>query len=231
MESALRSVTPPVAGSMTDLTDMHPSAAEGPLRSDFEPWAVRMEASLHVELNALKRQVSASEVVLSGLATSQADHAAHITALESMSKAHLHRMRQHQLRIEDSENRSRQNNIKLQGIPKATSGTNLRPTVISILNQVLEREVSSPIEHDQVHRVGGQGGGCPRDVLCQVHYYTLNEALLRKAWYLGPVDFDGYSIHLYPDLSRNSSPAPAGSNMPGGSYLHLGPLLQHQGEP
>lgn len=119
----------------------------------------------------------------STLATTQADHATRLMVLKPASKAHLYQVRQHQLRIEDSENRSCRNNNRLKGIPKATSGTDLRPTAISILNQVLGREASSSIELDRVHRVGGPGGdrgGCPRDVLCRVHYYTLKEELLQS---------------------------------------------------
>lgn len=80
-------------------------------------------------------------------------------ALESASTVHPQRLWQHQLCIEDSENRSHRNNIRLQGIPEATSGTNLRPTGLSILNKVLGREAKSPIELDRVHRVGGGSWG------------------------------------------------------------------------
>lgn len=174
---------------------------------DFESWASKMEDSLHVELNALRQQVTANEEAVSVLTTAQDDHEARITALESSSATHLRRIRHQQLRIEDSENRSRRNNIRLQGIPEATSGAELKPTVITILNKALGREATSPIELDRVHRVGGPGGardGRPRDVLCRVHYYTLKEEIMRKAWNLGPVDFFGAPIHLYPDLSRNT---------------------------
>lgn len=110
-------------------------------------------------------------------------------------------------RIENSENRSRSNNVRLQGIPEATSGTDLKSTVITILNRVFDREASSPIELDQVHRVGGprrDSSGRPWDVLWRVHYYTLKEDLIRKAWRMGPVDFDGASIHFCLNLSRNT---------------------------
>lgn len=110
-----------------------------------------METSLHVELNTLKQQVTANEEAVSVLAATQKGHATRITTLESPSKIHLHRLQPHQLYIEDGENRSHRNNIRLQGISEATSGDDLRPTVISILNQVLGRKASTPIELDQVH--------------------------------------------------------------------------------
>lgn len=52
--------------------------------------------------------------------------------------------------------------------------------------------------------LGGNRDGRPRDVLCRVNYYTLKEEIMRKAWCLGPVEFDGSSIQLYPDLSCNT---------------------------
>lgn len=143
---------------------------------------------------------------MSALTDTQNDHAARITSLEKASREHLHLIWQHQLCKEDSENRSCRHNIRLQGLPEATTGTDLKPLVTAILNTVLGREASFPIELDRVHRVGGikrDRNDCLRDVLCRVHYYTLKE-LMHKAWHLGPVDFDSSAIHLYPDLSRNT---------------------------
>lgn len=111
---------------------------------------------MHVELNALKQKVTANEVAVSALNTTQDNHEARIIALKSSSATHLRRLRHQQLRMEESENRSRRN-IRLQGIPEATSGADLKPTVITVLNKVLGRETSSPIELDRVHRVGGRG--------------------------------------------------------------------------
>ncbi|XP_073479740.1 protein HIDE1 [Aquarana catesbeiana] len=111
-----------------------------------------MEDSLQVELNALRQKVTANEEAVSVLTTAQDDHEARITALESASATHIRRLRHQQLRIEDSENRSRRDNIRLQGLPEATSGAKLKPTVISILNKVLGREAATPIELDRVHR-------------------------------------------------------------------------------
>lgn len=53
---------------------------------------------------------------MSALVITQGDHTACIMVLASASTAHLQRLRQHQLHIEDSENRSLINNIRLQGI-------------------------------------------------------------------------------------------------------------------
>lgn len=166
--SSVRSVTTPDTHTGASQTGTLPLQGEptrteatallSAFRMDFESWASKMEDSLHVELNALRQKVTANEEVVSVLTTAQDDHEARITALESSSATHLRRLCQQQLRIEDCENRSCRNNIRLQGIPEATSGTELKPTVITILNKVLGREAASPIELDRVHRVGGPGG-------------------------------------------------------------------------
>lgn len=78
-----------------------------------------------------------------------------------------------QLQMEDAENNSRRNNIRLKGIHEATMGADLRILVAAILNQLLS-DPPSVIEIDRVHRVPASRAASqetPRDVLCQVHYF------------------------------------------------------------
>lgn len=48
----------------------------------------------------------------------------------------------------------------------------------------------------------GESQRSRKDVLCRVHYYKVKDLILRKAWHRGPIDYDGASIQLLPDLSR-----------------------------
>lgn len=94
---------------------------------------------------------------MSAIVTTQADCAARLLALASVSASHLSHLHQHQFRIEDREHRSRINNIRLKGIPETTSGIDLKLTVITMLHLALGKE-ASPIDLDRVHRVGGADG-------------------------------------------------------------------------
>lgn len=133
-ESTSRSVISAVPYTDPDQAEMPPQTPGGSSRSEtmallsafqaeFEKWTVKIETSLHKDLHALKQQVSATETAVSALTDTQHDHVALITVLETASRDHLHRKRQHPLRIEDSENRNCKNNVRLRGILEDLTGT------------------------------------------------------------------------------------------------------------
>lgn len=87
-----------------------------------------------------------------------------------------------QLQMDDLENRNRCNNIKLRGIPEATTGADLIAIVKGILNTYLDKPPESELELDRVHRVGPHTAfphTGTRDVLCRVHFSTIKEQIMR----------------------------------------------------
>ncbi|KAM5148081.1 uncharacterized protein ACMZJ9_011741 [Mantella aurantiaca] len=75
------------------------------------------------------------------------------------------------VQIDDQEDRSRQNNLRLRGIPEATTADDLETSVIAIFSTVLGTQPSSPIVIDRVHRAIGRRSSdpsWPRDVICQI---------------------------------------------------------------
>ncbi|XP_018426331.1 PREDICTED: von Willebrand factor A domain-containing protein 5A-like [Nanorana parkeri] len=109
------------------------------------------------EMGELRQQVASSDNRVSALSVTVSTHNACIDALEATQAAHRSHLQQLQLRVEDGENRSRRNNIRLRGIPEATQGPHLHATVTAILNSVLGKPPTEPIELDRVHRVAGAG--------------------------------------------------------------------------
>lgn len=87
--------------------------------------------------------------------------------------------------MEDAENHSTINSVRLRHIPEAIPNSGLSATVSAILNKVVKRSSDEPIELDMVHKVAGPRNPSathPRDVLCRVHYYRIKEDILQKAW-------------------------------------------------
>lgn len=100
--------------------------------------------------------------------------------------------------------RSRRNNLRLRGIPEATGPEDLVETVTAIFHKLLDSPPPS-LEIDRVHRTLGPKSTDPSrpcDVLCRLHRYAKKEVILRRAWELGDLDFDGANIQILPDLSR-----------------------------
>lgn len=109
-----------------------------------------------------------------------------------------------QLHLEDLEDRSRRNNLRLRGIPEATGAEDLAATVSAIF-QIILGPTPPSVEMDRVHRTLGPKSTDPvrpRDVLCRIHHYNQKELILRRAWEQGTVEFDGATIKVLPDLSR-----------------------------
>lgn len=73
-----------------------------------------------------------------------------LEATLTIQSQHLHALR---LQQDDLENRSRRNNLKLWGIPEATTVRELCPTVATILNKILGRDPAAAMELDRVHRI------------------------------------------------------------------------------
>lgn len=112
-----------------------------------------------------------------------------------------------QLLLDDLENWSRRQNIRLRGVPESIPQSELSAMVISVFNQYLDRPRDTAITIDCVHRTLGSNpnpSDRPRDVLCCLHSFNLKEEILRQAWRVGVLEFDGVAIHLLLDISRRT---------------------------
>nr|AWH61093.1 L1 transposable element [Pyxicephalus adspersus] len=154
-------------------------------------------------MDAVKQKVSAVDTRVIAMESSASAMRSSVTTLESDMGHIKSQLTSLLLGTDDLENRSRRNNVHLRGIHNAMANADLHATVTTIFNMILDRPLDTPIEIDRVHRVRSvrdRSSNLPNDVLCRVHYYTVKEEIMRKAWRLGPVDFDGASVQLLPDV-------------------------------
>lgn len=175
-----------------------------PSKTDIETLIQRVEEAhardiqeIREEMQTISERVDAGESSISALTQRVKD-------LEQSRETQAATAVDLQLHLEDLEDRSRRNNLRLRGIPEATGAEDLEATVLAILQGVLDTPQTS-IELDRVHRTLGprpSDPDRPRDVLCRVHRYTQKDLVLRKAWERGEVMFDGAEIKILPDLSR-----------------------------
>lgn len=176
-----------------------------PTKSDIEALILRIEEAhsrdiqeVRGDLHALTNRVDSGEATISSLTH-------RIEALERSQVSQMDTAIDLQLHLEDLEDRSRSNNLRLRGLPEATGTEDLAATVNAIFQEVLGASPPPSLEMDRVHRTLGpksQDPDRPRDVLCRVHHYNQKELILRRAWEHGAVEFDGATIKILPDLSR-----------------------------
>lgn len=128
-----------------------------------------------------------------------------IAMLEEEVKTQYQRMVAIQLQAEEAENRSRRNNIRIKGIPETVPASELRETVMTMLNKILENPLDTHIELDRVHRVPTMRYHAqitPRDIVCRVHFFRVKEDIIRAAWQNKNKTLESKQeeIHIFSDL-------------------------------
>lgn len=145
-----------------------------PTKSDIEAlisWVEEAHAcdiqEIRAELQTITERVDTGETSISALAQ-------WVDSLEHSQESQATTAVELQLRLEDLEDRSHRNNLRLRGLPEATGAEDLEATVMAIFQQVLGAPPPS-LELDRVHRSLGPRSADPdrpRDVICRVHRYT-----------------------------------------------------------
>lgn len=105
-----------------------------------------------------------------------------------------------QLQLEDQ---SCQNNIQPCVIPEATAQENLQEMVKTIFLKILEATAPLNLELNRVQRALGPKSrdlNRPSDVICRLHYFTHREAILKKAWVVGGIDYQKGAIKDFTGL-------------------------------
>lgn len=175
-----------------------------PTRADIETLIQRVEEAhkrdiqeIKTDIQTIDHRVTTGESLTSALES-------RILSLEQAQESRDRELQEVQLHLEEMEDRSRRNNLRLRGIPEATESEDLAVTVTAIFHRLLETPPPT-LEIDRVHRALGPKSTDPerpRDVLCRLHRYAQKEVILRAAWESGEVEFDGARVQILPDISR-----------------------------
>ncbi|KAJ1155233.1 hypothetical protein NDU88_007968 [Pleurodeles waltl] len=113
-----------------------------------------------------------------------------------------------QVRIEQLENYSRKNNIKLLKVPEGAEGANLKSYVVSLIKSVCELEESNEeIEKDiqRVHRdpfTRRPNSTRPRKILVNFLTYHLKEKILTSALKQKSLRMENVTFEIRSDLSK-----------------------------
>uniref|UniRef100_H3BCX5 L1 transposable element RRM domain-containing protein n=1 Tax=Latimeria chalumnae TaxID=7897 RepID=H3BCX5_LATCH len=108
--------------------------------------------------------------------------------------------------IDDLENRSRCNNVRIMGFPEGVEEGNPMAFLQRVLPGSLDLEAGADLEMERAHRALGPHpaqGQCPRAFIVKLLQYPTHERLLGAARRKGQVMWQENQISLYPDLSRD----------------------------
>uniref|UniRef100_A0A803KD14 L1 transposable element RRM domain-containing protein n=2 Tax=Xenopus tropicalis TaxID=8364 RepID=A0A803KD14_XENTR len=104
-------------------------------------------------------------------------------------------------KIEDADNRSRRNNLRIRGIPETV--TDLPAAVESIFTSLLPNLPPERLECDRIHRAlrPMREGDPPRDIILRLHYHQTQVATLQAARQKDRLEYQGTLFQIYTDLA------------------------------
>lgn len=185
----------------------------------IEALILRLEETHRREIQEVKGVVSTlTDGVASG-EVSMTSLETRVSELERARDQHRDTAVSLEMHLEDIEDRSHRNNLRLRGIPEASEAKNVSEAVRVIFWTVLD-DPEADVVLDKAHRALGPSPADPsraRDVVCRLHRYTQKENILRQAWEQGNIEMGGSQIRILPDLSRvtlrqqSIATSPAGS--------------------
>lgn len=108
-----------------------------PSKADIEAIAGHLEATHQREVKAVRTEVQVTARVSAG-ETALTTMDKRLAELEAAQRSHMEATIAMQLHMEDLEDRSRRNNVRIKGLPEATGSEDLPETVSAIIAQLLE---------------------------------------------------------------------------------------------
>uniref|UniRef100_H3ABZ9 L1 transposable element RRM domain-containing protein n=1 Tax=Latimeria chalumnae TaxID=7897 RepID=H3ABZ9_LATCH len=136
-----------------------------------------------------------------GTRLTTAEH--HIADIEDREESQVAKVKQLE-EAERSESRSQRNNICIVGFPEGVGKGNPSAFFSKVLPDLLHLPENLPIEIEKFHH---SLGPCPtkeqhpRAFIVKLLCFPTKEKLFRAARDLGPLDWQGHKISLFPDFS------------------------------
>lgn len=177
----------------------------GGIRSEVAALRVEILAELKSSISAVKTSLLEQETKLKDVEDSLTDVDGRVTALESMCSTLSKDNEKLRAKIDDLENRSRRNNVRVIGIPEGSEGTHPSAFIEEMLLEVFgDQSFAKKPEVDRAHRSLApppKANQAPRPFIVRLHHYQTRELILRLARGRGQVLYKGSRIHFYPDVS------------------------------
>uniref|UniRef100_H2ZSN9 L1 transposable element RRM domain-containing protein n=1 Tax=Latimeria chalumnae TaxID=7897 RepID=H2ZSN9_LATCH len=108
-------------------------------------------------------------------------------------------------RLNDQENRARRNNVRILGFPEGVEKGNPARFLGEVLPVLLKLPEGTDFSIERAHHSLAPmpaPGQRPRPLVVKFLRFPVKELLLKAAWELGKVDWDGHNIMFFPDLSK-----------------------------
>lgn len=112
-------------------------------------------------------------------------------------------------KIDDLENRTRRNNLKIRGIPPSIQQKDLKNYLQKLFARLLNIEDEETIRIDRAHRLGTKtyvsASHTPRDVICCLQSYEKKADITAVTRTMTSIKHEGAELQIYGDLSKRTS--------------------------
>uniref|UniRef100_H3BAH7 L1 transposable element RRM domain-containing protein n=1 Tax=Latimeria chalumnae TaxID=7897 RepID=H3BAH7_LATCH len=168
------------------------------LSTNFEGFKTDLQ-SLHSSVNNLGTKITAAEARISMIEDENRLRDTQSQHLQSQLSAAVSR-------IDDLENRSCRNNVRILGFPEGVEGNNPCTFLTKVLPDLLGLDSSDPLEIERAHCSLGPHpppDKRPQAFIVKLLRYPTREKILKAAQEKGRSTLQGNNISFYPDLSRD----------------------------
>ena len=170
----------------------------------------RIIAKLSAQLSAERAIIDQHHETIQQLETSHNDMHTRLERLESTCAALSKDNEELKVKLDDLENRSRRNNIRIIGLPEKVEGLHPTSFIDTLLRETFGVEAfpTSTIA-DRAHRIAmvrkNPADSRPRPLIVRIHHFQTKERILKLAREATSVSFRGSQIHFFPDFSAEIS--------------------------
>lgn len=129
----------------------------------------------------------------------------HASRLEDTVKLQQRELYELKLHVDDLENRSRRNNLRIRGLTEQIEDKNIHTVIQQIFLELLGKDGDEDLGLERVHRVYRPKNApkdAPRDVLCYILSFRLKEEILSKARFAKSISYEGSEITIFQDVSK-----------------------------
>ncbi|CAH2276168.1 Hypothetical predicted protein [Pelobates cultripes] len=155
--------------------------------------------ALKTDIEALSRRTHQAETRLTVLAETSSSHSQDLTYLHG-------KIATLEEELEDLNNRSRRNNIRVRGLPETVTHEALHSTITDLFGSLLPEASEGDLAMDRVHRAlraPTLNPDTPRDVIAHMHRFPIKEQLLQKARQ-HPPSYRNRNLAFFHDLAPST---------------------------
>lgn len=170
----------------------------------------RIIAKLSAQLSANRAIIDQHHESIQQLETSVNVTQERLERLESTCAVLSKDNKELKVKLDDLENRSRRNNIRIIGLPEKVEGQQPTAFIDTLLREVFESEAfPTPLIADTAHQIAmvrkNSNDNRPRPLIVRIHHFQTKERILKLAREMSTVSFRGSEIHIFPDFSAEVS--------------------------